>query len=247
MRVARHGGAALSPVLLAVLATSLVACGSAPKPPRDELGDLFRAAIADAMVVEPGEVVDDLTVLAEGEDGLPRRGGQVLVTTWAEERWLRRPGRRVIAETDLWVTPGRELAELCRRLDTSPFEQRLRLEQLLGLAPGDGRSRRMVELWVWPEDLFRPCVHPAVTAVRCDPDRVAPEEVPEAHRRWLEETARQYHRAPAAGGYPWTGLGYTFDWGDPYTEVGLTEWVIPAGAEVTVARVEPTGAYCEAR
>ncbi len=45
-------------------------------------------------------------------------------------------------------------------------------------------------------------------------------------------------------GYPWTRLGYTYDWGNPGSEVGLSEFVIQGGATVQVAQVYSTQAYC---
>lgn len=202
---------------------------------------LYRAALADAVQIEPAEVVEDLVVIRPGEPGLQWRDGRVLVTHWAEVRWLLRPGETVRLRQELWVTPGRQLAELCRSVDAYRSQVRLRLEQVLGLAPGAGRERRFVEMWVRPEDLYRPCPDPSVEVARCDPGQVAPDAVPEAHRRWLEATARELHRP---GGQPWTGLGYTYDWGHPTSEVGFTELVVREGAEVEVGTVAGLLEYC---
>ena len=208
---------------------------------------LYEAAIADAVQVEPSEVVTDLALIRRGEPELEWAGDRVRVTTWAEERWLlERPGRELTLRTEIWVTPGGAVEDFCRPLDTSERELRLRLEQLLGLPPGSGAGRRFVDFWVEPEDLFRPCPDPAVTHVRCGPE-VDPREIPAEHREWLAETAEDLHRPARQGGYPWTGLGYTYDWGDPYTEVGLTELVARPGAIVRVARVASTREYCRER
>jgi len=47
-----------------------------------------------------------------------------------------------------------------------------------------------------------------------------------------------------AKGYPWTRLGYTYDWGNPDSEVGLSEFVITAGATIKIENVYETAAYC---
>jgi len=44
--------------------------------------------------------------------------------------------------------------------------------------------------------------------------------------------------------YPWTQLGYTYDWGNPETEVGLSEFVIKTNSKVKVNRIESTLKYC---
>jgi len=233
----------LTLILAALAVAGLTGCGSAPLP-RQDLSRLYERAIADAMEVEPSEVVQDLAVIRPGAPGLEwSADGRVLVATWADQRWLRKPGRHLILRTDVWVTPGNEVQRRCRRIDASEAELQLRLEQMLGLPPGSGSGRRFVELWVRPADLFRPCPDPAIDRVRCTPE-VDPATISPEHREWLAETAEDLHRPARSGGYPWTGLGYTYDWGDPYTEVGFTELVVHRRAEVRVRRVAPTRGYC---
>lgn len=235
--------AAVRPFLV-LAAFALTACGSVPIP-QQRMDRLFEAAIADAMQVEPSEVVDDLMVVRPDAEGLVgSEDGRVLVTTWEEARWLRAPERILTVRTEVWVTPGRVVEERCRRIDAPDRELQLRLEQLLGLAPGEGSGRRFVELWVEPKDLFRPCPDPAVDRVDCSPE-VDPAEIPEEHREWLAKTAEETHRPAAQGGEPWTGLGYTYDWGSPYTEVGFTELVVREAAQVRVGRVASTRDYCQ--
>ena len=45
--------------------------------------------------------------------------------------------------------------------------------------------------------------------------------------------------------YPWTRLGYTYDWGNPLSEIGLSEYVIKKDAEVIVERIASTEDYCK--
>jgi hypothetical protein len=44
-------------------------------------------------------------------------------------------------------------------------------------------------------------------------------------------------------GYPWRRLGYTYDWGGSQGDIGLSEFVIEAGANVEVASVTTTDCY----
>ena len=46
-----------------------------------------------------------------------------------------------------------------------------------------------------------------------------------------------------ADGYPWTRLGYTYDWGNPEGPIGLSEFVIRAGATVGVDSVATNADY----
>ncbi|MCF8462139.1 MAG: hypothetical protein K9G46_15560 [Flavobacteriales bacterium] len=45
-------------------------------------------------------------------------------------------------------------------------------------------------------------------------------------------------------GYPFTRLGFTYDCGNPDTEIGPTEFVIDSGAIVSVLSVQSTREYC---
>jgi hypothetical protein len=45
-------------------------------------------------------------------------------------------------------------------------------------------------------------------------------------------------------GYPWTRLGYTYDWGNPKSEIGLSEFVIKNGAPIKIHSVVNADAYC---
>jgi hypothetical protein len=65
---------------------------------------------------------------------------------------------------------------------------------------------------------------------------VAPE-----HTEWLEAQFASSHQP---GGYPFTGLGYTYDWGRPEQPVGFSEFVVPEGATIRVEDQSPTAAYC---
>jgi hypothetical protein len=45
--------------------------------------------------------------------------------------------------------------------------------------------------------------------------------------------------------YPWTALGYTYDWAPSAPgHVGDSEFVAPQGTPVTVRAVVPTAEYC---
>jgi hypothetical protein len=243
----RPVGSSVATAVLALLGAGLwlSACGSIPIPRREMLR-LYESAIVDTLEVEPSEVVTDLTVIRPGQPGLDWADGRVRMTSWTHRHRLLKPNREPTLRRELWVTPGGAVEDFCRPLDTSARELELRLEQLLGLAPGAGAGRRFIDLWVDPADLFRPCPDPAVDRVRCSPE-VDPREIPKEHREWLAETAEAEYRPARRGGHPWTGLGYTYDWGNPYSDVGLTELVVRPGAKVRIGRVASTREYCRRR
>ena len=136
----------------------------------------------------------------------------------------------------LWVTTAPEVRAFVLRASYGPglTAQTLaeRLGQYLGLRPGDGEGRTFVEFWVHPDDLMRPCLDPDPTDTQCEV--------------WLPATladAPPEFRAAVGPTYPFTGLGYTYDWGNPQTEVGASEFVVKAGAIVEIAHISSTEDY----
>lgn len=147
----------------------------------------------------------------------------------------------------IWVTASPELHMFCNQYvaqQNKIDEPALitRLQQKLGL-PFKAGEHKIVELWVQPEDLFRPCADSEITDNECQLD--FPEHAPEEHRRWLaEKVASSFHPHEAVR-YSFTSLGYTYDWcPDAVTSVGLSEYVIKMGSEVFVGNIHSPMEYC---
>lgn len=237
--VRTHSCTALS----VLMASSVILCMCLTEPVGNDLQERYVQAIEDARTAEEGEVHAELVAIVEpnaklrwtGEAGSRR----VLMVSWTSwDGYTSHEGGPMNLTQEVWVTAVPEVSEFCTGLDLSPVDLTLRLEQLLGLPPDDGKTS-FVELWVDPRDLFRPSPDPEIT------DRVAelnfPDDIDEEHRAWFD---RLKEGSYGEDGYPWTRLGYTYDWGDPESEVGPSEFLVRKGAEVTVHVVVPTDEYC---
>lgn len=226
----------------------LAGCGG-PRFVTDDVDTAYQAAIRDAEEAEPSEIATRLTPITASNEALVWRGtpGQslLLVVTWTDTNPLDAAADdTLVIDEDIWVTVVPEVRDHCRSLDLDGETLALRLQQLLGLPP-DTPYDRFVELWVNPGDLFRPCPDPEITDRECE--RNFPEPAPlirvsDDHKRWFR-TMRGTMYGP--DGYPWTRLGYTYDWGDPETDFGFSEFVIRPDATVEVQTVAPTSVYCQ--
>ena len=49
--------------------------------------------------------------------------------------------------------------------------------------------------------------------------------------------AKAYQGGVPCYGFPWTRLGYTYDWTDDHRDVGVTELVVATGATAYLERV----------
>jgi hypothetical protein len=140
---------------------------------------------------------------------------------------------------EVWVNVPADLKDACEKLRYySPETQVFRMEKILGLRPNLGKTR-FAEMWVNVEDLFRPTPDPEVTDTVAQLDFA--EDVSESHRAWI--TALRTQSYSPSSGYPWTQLGYTYDWGLPGVEIGISEYVVKSGAIVDISRVVLTADY----
>lgn len=177
------------------------------------------------------------------------RGTQVSAYKTEKNHWVTN------APSDIWVTVVPNLQEFCRRYaaehSASPEQLAERLEQRLGLPPGAGKSDFM-EMTVkdpsTPEHLFRPCSAPSVSSNGCMP--ASPSAAAgNAYRLWFFSQYYSSFATAAPHSYPWTSLGYTFDWGladnGQMVKYGESEFVIPQGAPIQIDSVVSTQDYCK--
>jgi len=264
MRHPKH----LTALSLLSLICLLAACGSdAPAPVSPEPVSLqaqYSSAVADARTVTPAEISRYLTPITNENPDLIWENGVVgsrlLVVTWLGDAGkyykCRDPngcsgnssciegGECPTYRYDSWVTVVPEIKNFF-----GPAQpESLRIAQLLGLPPtaatsgGTGEYKYMLEMWVSPQDLFRPCPDTEISDTASetsfptdsfrmlDPNNkvratVGPEYgVFKSYSSWFTNQA-SYSYTMEASPYPWTRLGYTYDWGSS-NHVGLSEFVL---------------------
>lgn len=214
----------------------------------------YTAAISDALDPRQSEVVQNLIPIVPENEYLHWREidgvAQVrMVTLTGSPQYYQSSvgGDYDTGSHYLWATAVPEVQELCGQF--SDAERLMRLRQLLGLTP-DAVITDFVELWVQPQDLFRPAADSEIT------DRTAglvmPADVPDWYRTWFNQLrAVQYFHSwdPDHQAYPWTMLGYTYDWGgdEASGHQGASEFVIRAGATVQVIDIVAIPSYCRFR
>jgi hypothetical protein len=99
---------------------------------------------------------------------------------------------------------------------------------------------------VKPSDLYRPSADPdpADCEAELDFDTSPETTVSESYMDWFH-TNESASYILTRNGYPWTRLGYTYDWCAGANEVGLSEFVIRPGATVTIVGVFTNAEYLE--
>jgi hypothetical protein len=168
---------------------------------------------------------------------------------------------------DTWVTVVPNLKTFCQDYVKShgadPNQLSLRLKQRLGLPPG-AQYDKFIELTVDPKDVssfFRPCADPFPASSTCQPaTALKPEEL----KAYLNATGTKgkqelgirlwflnnyYASFSSSRQYPWTSLGYTFDWapkgeGGEFVRFGESEFVVAKDAPIKFESVTDTVPYC---
>ena len=224
-------------------------------PPADEAMqlnveyDTYLRGVSRASLPRERDLSKDLvTVLAEAKS--------VVVATWTRAGKFQLNSRT--ATSDIWVTIVPNVKTFCRAVAVAVPDQdkekdrrnlTLRLEQRLGLPPRNGKAE-FVELVISDPDknLFRPCPDFNIHRNGCtagfspagyppDLDKLTPRQI------WLLSQYYQSYALARPLQYPWTALGYTYDWGSE-DHVGESEFVIPKGSPIKVQSIAKTEDYC---
>ena len=218
--------------------------GAPSLAPRLSLDQMYENAIEDAMVAKESEVYNGLTPITENNSNLTwqgdagNRSGSVLMVTWTKYASSYPVGETVTTSWgETWVTAAPEIKVFFQDHVSPDTNATVRAAQLLGM-PANTSNTCFVELWVNPQSLFRPTPNNEIN------DTVATLSFPSTatadYKAWFNSNII-FSYYPMK--FPWTRLGYTYDWGNTATHVGLSEFVLRQNSTVTVKSVTPTVDY----
>ena len=181
----------------------------------------------------------------------PDQNGEVLVATLTSMKG--NVGELLtVGGSGIWVTGVPEVQDKCR---TFRGDVVMRLRQLLGLPP-DAHVERFLVFRARAVDIFRPSPDARVTTTLPCPTLVDapipqdcgnafPAETTTEHYEWIAQQSFRLH--VLSHGYPWTHLGYTYDWAPGDSDhYGASEYVLEPGAIVLIVENVDPLAYCGA-
>jgi len=226
---------------LAQLYTGIIAPSLAPKSSLDQT---YQNAIEDAMVAKESELYNGLTPILENNSNLVWQcipgNESVLVVTWTKYASSYPVNGTVTTSWgETWVTTAPEIKVFFKDHVNSDINATLRAAQLLGLPPNTTNTY-FVELWVNPQSLFRPA--PDIEITDTTATLSFPGNATADYKAWFNNNII-YSYYPMK--YPWTRLGYTYDWGSTQSHVGLSEFILKQNSTVTVKSVTPTTEYLQ--
>lgn len=219
----------------------------------------YHRAVVDAAFIEETEVETGLNAIRADNPSLVwnEDKSKLLVVTWKSEYSYNNYINPKDQTSDnpnyaVWVTAAPQVQAMCSQIGLDAVAkpkkyQRMldrRLKQYLGLDP-DWSYDLFVEMWVSPEDIFRPCVDPEIDDAQCDIQfgEIIPtvKNIPDYQDFYSDLYFKSFR---ASEGVPWTGMGYTYDWGNPESDVGASEYILVPKARYEIERAVSTADYC---
>jgi hypothetical protein len=244
--------------LFFVVALLVPSAGAQTPPAAGEDPALWKAyynAVSDSAVYNVLNLRILKPVIADGD-------GNVLVVSLKGSAY---PIGLMQTTGDIWITLVPEVQNECKQYPSADAPMRLRM--LLGLPPYSQSNYGTFNVMkVAASALFRPSPDPETGTVMPCP-KVAtggvpfppncgnffPPGTPTPHITWMANNNLSSYQSPAlppnaknTNGYPWTRLGYTYNWysGPGANKYGASEYIIPQGTYVTVLSTPSVAAYC---
>lgn len=229
---------------------------------------LYGQAVEAAKIPQPDHISKQLVPIATLTPGLvwDESREKILMATWVKAQYYTgKPPYDTTIPVAAWLTAAPFLQRFCRQTGLQGNALRLRIAQRLGMPP-DASNDSFVQMWVDPHTFFRPCPDPEINDQECqvnltdgpaDSSGACPWSaalqgqlsgafvtVAENHLDWMcSNWTSSYPPGEPRKSYPWTALGYTYDWGSPNI-YGESEFVLPANTPVVIESITPMNAYC---
>jgi hypothetical protein len=222
-----------------------------PEPPSLSMSDLYSSAILDAMVADSTEVIDSLWAITPENTSLQWKtiNGKphVLMASF-----MRYPSSYPVGDSinnswgESWLFIPQQMKARIGSSFSAESDTTMRICQLLGLPPANGRSNtHIAEIWVNPERLYRPAGDPSITTATAG--AALKNSSSETFASWFNNyIIFAYYRTLSATAdyhYPWTRLGYTYDWAPETNNVGMSEYVIQSNSAIWVESVSKVSDY----
>jgi hypothetical protein len=239
-----------------------------PAPGTEDLWVVYAEAVRTAQYPVQDHVSTELMPILRTNPVLQWYQGRVLMATWTKRKYYAgKEGQpyHLPANVTVWLTAVPYLQRDCRDWNLPPEGLPLRIAQALGMPPppSEGGNDAFVQMWVDPRTFFRPCPDPEIADQECQvnlnggpvdrsggcpwsADQLSDAfvRVSDDHLRWMCDNWKSTYTGDPKTSYPWTALGYTFDWGDLLHPQGQSEFVVPPGTTVWIEKIYTAEEYC---
>lgn len=203
---------------------------------------LYLSAVEDAKRAEENEILPLVTLTSDSD-----------MVTWNDDgtkvlllSWHKYPESYIAGESftctygEIWTFTDKEILSWYDENSEGITDWELRLEQLIGL-PAGAEYTHVSAFWVDLDELIRPAyqtdVTKQMTANLLDGSSLG------EYKEWFDGNAEYSYSDETP--YPWTRLGYTYDWADNGREYGLSEFLILADSVIEVEWTKTTDEFVD--
>ncbi len=247
-----NAGAMIRTVFLVSLAFTACKKDDDPQPPPQyNMDELYAHSVTDAMVADDAEKIDTLWAISHDNPNLQWKtinGKEYVLMATFMKYPSSYPAGDSITNTwgESWVFAPTQMKRKVAPDLKAGSDTIMRLCQLLGLPPANsGSNTHIAELWVDPQQLVRPAGNPAINTTTTGAALIT--GVSEGYKTWFDNNIiYSYYRTLSSATdyhYPWTRLGYTYDWAPEKKEVGLSEFVLQPNSGIWVEETVTAGNF----
>lgn len=231
--------------IVILIACFIASCTLLNKMPNNSI--LYQQAIQNSIYPENAKIDSNLVAITEQNKDIVwktiNNEKYILVVAWKQNIDYYKNNKDTFFYTGsypIWVTTASELKK--RFSNEAVKDTNMRLKQLLGLPPTATYSY-FVEFWVKPNDLFRPCPDKEINDKKCE--TCFSSNLDTNHIKWINDNRiSRYYQCNLFDQYPWTQLGYTYDWSPTNkSHRGLSEFVIDVNKYIIVNKIYTTSQY----
>ena len=214
-----------------IAATVLSACTQNPqiKDPAS-LNARYLDTVRDAAFIDDEELLPLVSLDPKLKQVTYNEDGQVLLMFFHNYPQSYPKGESFALEHECWCVSDLELLKWCQNHQGKILDPTLRFKQLVGVKP-QGEYNFVSAIWVNPEDVIRPATDTDVFTTQVPKDLDASESA--EYKEWFEGNILYSYFEDA---YPWTRIGYTYDWAFDSQEYGLSEFLLKKGVKIKVER-----------
>lgn len=195
-----------------------------------DLDAAYQAAVEDATIAEQSEIMPLVKLLPNDDLSSYKDGRYEMITLHKYPDSYPKGTDVTLSYGYVWVSTLSEFKQFAKSHEATT-DWTIRLKQLLGV-PSSSVKTHLTTMMVDVDDMIRPAYSTDVTG---DLTSVNYQDMDESdeYKTWFDQqTLASYYRGSS---YPWTRLGYTYDWAPGTDDYGLSEFIIANGSTVHVS------------
>ena len=191
---------------------------------------LYNQAVSDAVFADEDEVMP-LVNITKDDENVIWNGDKVLVTFMHKFPLSYPAGDNIELQWgNVWCVSAGEMYKWVKS-SGDVKDWTVRLHQILGM-PTTKNYTHITAMWVDSDLLYRPAnVTDPTAEMKTTYQKTGNDAFDKMYKAWFDSNIISSY---FDGAYPWTRLGYTYDWANNGTEYGLSEFLIFNGARADI-------------